>query len=345
MGEVAILGIDCATRPEKTGLALGYARGERATIVRCGVASTSTPVAAIVADWLGGCDRVLLALDSPLGWPQVLADCLPRHEAGARLPASADELFRRRTDSEIRSRLGLIPLEVAASWLARTAAATLVVLDEIRQQTGHVIPLAWAVAEPENWRAIEVYPAATRAAYGAPAGSGSVAGLDDVLDWSRVDEHVRRSEHIGDACVCVLAGADFLLGRAVPPDDFAVAEREGWIWARGLRSIPPGPRDSGYRPVGRREASLHALAGEPPAGAASTERSASVACRACQKGMPFELPRRCPQCGKVFMGRNWEGIDGHWKANHQDVLPYRVFWDTLCAEHRRVPSSHREDAQ
>lgn len=32
-----------------------------------------------------------------------------------------------------------------------------------------------------------------------------------------------------DAAVCVLAVQDFLTGRAVPPPDRCLAEREGWI--------------------------------------------------------------------------------------------------------------------
>jgi predicted RNase H-like nuclease len=33
-----------------------------------------------------------------------------------------------------------------------------------------------------------------------------------------------------DAVICVLAGADFARGRAHNPGNFALAEREGWIW-------------------------------------------------------------------------------------------------------------------
>jgi len=33
-----------------------------------------------------------------------------------------------------------------------------------------------------------------------------------------------------DAAVCVLAGDDFIAGRAMNPEDHSLAEREGWIW-------------------------------------------------------------------------------------------------------------------
>jgi len=35
-----------------------------------------------------------------------------------------------------------------------------------------------------------------------------------------------------DAAVCVLAAGDFLLGRAMAPENRSQAEREGWIWVR-----------------------------------------------------------------------------------------------------------------
>ena len=35
-----------------------------------------------------------------------------------------------------------------------------------------------------------------------------------------------------DAMLCVLAGADFLAGKAYSPTDLALAKKEGWIWIR-----------------------------------------------------------------------------------------------------------------
>ena len=36
-----------------------------------------------------------------------------------------------------------------------------------------------------------------------------------------------------NALLCVIGGADFLAGTALPPEDLALAQREGWIWVRG----------------------------------------------------------------------------------------------------------------
>ena len=41
-----------------------------------------------------------------------------------------------------------------------------------------------------------------------------------------------------DAGLCVLAAVDFLLGRAMKPQDEEMAEKEGWIWVRRLVEQP-----------------------------------------------------------------------------------------------------------
>ena len=114
------------------------------------------------------------------------------------------------TDVEIKQRLGKQPLEVGANLIARTAVAALMLLDEIRRSTWRPIPLAWAPKETERWRAIEVYPAATRIAHGAPDIGGSLEGLDELLDCSAVLPALAQSEDTVDAAVCALAAADFL---------------------------------------------------------------------------------------------------------------------------------------
>ena len=57
-------------------------------------------------------------------------------------------------------------------------------------------------------------------------------------------------------------------------------------------------------------------------------------CLACAKQLPKRGRARCPPCGHVFRGSGWDGIEAHWKAKHQDVMPYKRFWGSLCAKHR-----------
>ena len=230
---VALLGVDCATDPAKTGLALGELRGGVVSILRCTTCSKKHPPAALALEWLDQRDNALIALDAPLGWPRALGAGLQGHTAGEPLDSEANALFRRATDEEIKVRLGKRPLDVGADRIARTAVAALALLSTLRRETGRLIPLAWAADEQATWRAIEVYPASTRIAHGAADQGGSLEGLREKLDCAAVEPEFLASKDAVDACVCVLAAADFLLGRAVAPSDPETALVEGWIWAPG----------------------------------------------------------------------------------------------------------------
>lgn len=39
--------------------------------------------------------------------------------------------------------------------------------------------------------------------------------------------------------------------------------------------------------------------------------------------------KQCPECGRVFRGKRWEGIDAHWKANHENIMPYASAWPII----------------
>lgn len=331
---IALLGIDCATVPNKTGLALGELCGEVVHVLRCAIGSNSEPPATIAPDWLSDYDEALIALDAPLGWPRALGACLSGHTAGTVLEAESNQLFRRAADLEIKRRLDKLPLEVGANLIARTAVAALVLLDRIRQDSGRSIPLAWAPVETEPWRAIEAYPAATRIGHGAPDDGGSLEGLGDVLDCSAVPPALLQIDHVGDAAVCSLAAADFLLGRAVGPADQEVALIEGWIWAP---AAPKGPGKEDWQHPKRQDNPARHPAHHLDASMAQSRETSPVApgrCLACERGLPVESPKRCPACDKVFAGKGWVGIDGHWKARHNDVMADEDFWRSLCAAHR-----------
>lgn len=57
-------------------------------------------------------------------------------------------------------------------------------------------------------------------------------------------------------------------------------------------------------------------------------------CECCRYGTPTQGPRICPICGHEFQGNGWDGIDTHWRANHEDDMSYEQFWQSLCEEHR-----------
>jgi hypothetical protein len=229
MPPTTIIGIDCATQPEKTGLALALWDGGPVVLRETACGSRHDLPTAIVARWLKGAERALLALDAPLGWPLALGRELAHHSAGRPVDAAPAELFRRHTDRVIERLLGKRPLEVGADRIARTAHAALQLLAVVSAEIGRPIPLVWGAGELEPVGAIEVYPAATRLARGVPNRPGSLAGLerDFATDLGFLEA---ASPDVRDAVVCTLAGADFLAGRAMVPDDLALARREGWIW-------------------------------------------------------------------------------------------------------------------
>ena len=39
-----------------------------------------------------------------------------------------------------------------------------------------------------------------------------------------------------------------------------------------------------------------------------------------------QKPKVCPQCGHVFQGNGWDGIDAHWRAKHEGIMPYAKAW-------------------
>jgi hypothetical protein len=132
---------------------------------------------------------------------------------------------------------------VGADRIARTAFAALGLLGRLRQRLAHDIPLAWTPSIPSRWSAIEVYPAATLRAHrildNGYKDAEAIQPRAEILkrlrfhhDIGGADEVLERSPDVLDALVCTLAGADFLSGVAMAPEELTVAQREGWIWAR-----------------------------------------------------------------------------------------------------------------
>lgn len=224
-----LIGIDCATQPRKVGLARGHLDGVWVIADECLCAGPDVHPVEIVAGWISESETALLALDAPLGWASALGPSLASHQAGVAFDVPPQSLFRRLTDDDIATRLGKRPLEVGANLISRTSVAAVDLLGKIRSMTGEPVPLAWSWPTTTRVSAIEVYPAATRIAHGAPAGAGSLDGLTSLrcdFDLARLSVDAR------DSLVCLVAAADFVLGRAIPP--IAVEQQilqEGWIWA------------------------------------------------------------------------------------------------------------------
>lgn len=240
-----LIGIDCATDPGKTGLALGCYRTGRVTMERALVCSRQERPDAVIADWLAGSEeRTLIALDAPLGWPNAMGGALACHSAGAGITVEPNHMFRRETDLFIQRTIGKTPLDVGADRIARTAHAALSLLDNMRSRLDREIPLAWSPAFTSSVAAIEVYPAATLKVrglrsdgYKKPGDSGEreqiVTGLGKMIDLPSDVSVLLECADALDAALCLLAAGDFLTGKSSPPEDQALAEKEGWIWVYG----------------------------------------------------------------------------------------------------------------
>ena len=199
----------------------------------------------------------LVAIDAPLGWPRPLAEALPQHAAGAPIGASANPLFRRTTDHHIHKTTGKQPLDVGADRIARTAEAALTGLGYLRTKTGEAVPLAWCHEHARGTMAIEAYPTVTLKVhslqcdgYKKNADDGHICArkkiLPGLLGEMTIPARCRETAGVNadglDALVCLLAAADFLEGRAMPPQDTELAHREGWI-----RCCAPDHGDSRFK--------------------------------------------------------------------------------------------------
>ena len=243
-----LIGLDCAAAAVRMGCACARLCDGRLEFLHLATAAHWDGIDQQITAWLTqeSAGPALLCLDAPLGWPRPLGEALAGHQAGQGLPLAADRLFSRITDRDIAHRLGKRPMEVGANTIARVALAAVNLLDRLRAVTAQHIPLAWAPGPMDETAAIEVYPAAALACRGllrpgykktAADRAAMLAALEPQLPLApQWQDACRRSEHLLDACLCCLAGSDFLQGLAPapPPELWPVVRQEGWIWARDL---------------------------------------------------------------------------------------------------------------
>ena len=259
-----VIGIDCATKANKVGIAMGYWDGHRLVVTEARRGDALPDWHVTVAEWIKEASDVLIALDAPLGWPRAMGSALVSHSAGKAISVDANCLFMRETDRIVEMNLhkivkdkagnwvrrqALKPLDVGANLIARTAHSALESLDRIAGLVGAgQIPLAKHPGQVRSRRAIEVYPAATLSAHGMPCEQYKKDGQgnrSDVVAWvcdkveikeSAEGERIKRAicdgDHVLDAAICLVAATDFLTGNVIPqePDSEKLAEKEGWIW-------------------------------------------------------------------------------------------------------------------
>lgn len=245
---ITIIGVDCATQPNRTGIARGEIENGRPAIRNLELGDRRRTPAVVLREWLGATSErpTLLALDAPLGWPVGMGAALHDHRAGRPVEIHPDDMFKRITDRCVKEWTGKTPLEVGADRIARTAHSALSLLDCLRGATNEEIPLKWCLTPWTGIRAVEVYPALTLRALDIEgngykgsreehraARASLVKGLKAHIDFgSDQGNQMETSDDLVDAVVCVQAGFDFLCGRCVnpPQDRMDTIRREGWIW-------------------------------------------------------------------------------------------------------------------
>lgn len=53
--------------------------------------------------------------------------------------------------------------------------------------------------------------------------------------------------------------------------------------------------------------------------------------RLAEEERPKQIENVCPECGHRFKGKGYEGIDAHWRARHEAIMPYEEAWPLVEA--------------
>lgn len=240
---IKIIGIDCATDVKSTGLSLGLYHNYKIELKETRLGSKNTPIAETIYNWIDPNEKVILAIDAPLGWPVNLGQALYIHNAGQVIDVDSNDLFRRETDKFIKRNLGKQPLDVGADRIARTAHSALKIIGELSLMTGEPVELAWDNANLKDISAIEVYPAATLGCYKIQSTGYKeknqqairreiIAGLRRHMVMPTDADILEQNADALDSVVCLLAAKDFIEGNVYFPENMILAKKEGWIWAK-----------------------------------------------------------------------------------------------------------------
>lgn len=238
-----LIGLDAASNLTKFGYAIGYYELGRVRIKQAGLVEApgqGNALESIVAPALRETNNALIAIDAPLGWPSALTYELGNHLAGEAFSSGKDAMFHREADRFVHDLIKKKPLEVGADKIARAAHSGLAALQRLRDLSGKAIPLVWGNTH-SGLAAIEVYPAGTLKVRKLPYSGYKkpeerqvrneiVRGLAAEIDG--IHKYIDGSADIFDACICLIAGKDYLEGLALPPKNLNLAKREGWIWIR-----------------------------------------------------------------------------------------------------------------
>ena len=232
-------GIDLATQPAKTALAMLDWRAGEASVVSLSLAVDDDHILAATTG------AEVIGVDCPLGWPDDFVTFLVEHHHGHVVAPEdvAGIAWRRRlayraTDRAVHRACGVTPLSVATDRIGLTAMRAAGLLSRLAGQ-GRPVDRAGGGS------IVEVYPAASLKIWGLPhqsyKGKDGQPGREALLvaltaqaPWLDLGRHVelcRRSDDALDSVIAALiarARATDLVTRP-EPQDVERAGREGWI--------------------------------------------------------------------------------------------------------------------
>jgi hypothetical protein len=59
-----------------------------------------------------------------------------------------------------------------------------------------------------------------------------------------------------------------------------------------------------------------------------------------------KMSKVCPECSHVFQGNGCDGIDAHWRAAHETIMPYEMAWPLIQAgTYQKVAADELNDPE
>ncbi|GAB7193412.1 DUF429 domain-containing protein [Kineococcus sp. NUM-3379] len=229
-------GVDLAAQPLNTGAVVIDWRSSPPVVVSAVRRVTDQDIIDICGQVGDSGGKV--GIDCPLGWPRAFVDYVTAHAARRPLPRPAlttPELRYRATD-RAQVAAGGRPLSVSTDKLGSTALRAARLLDLLDQGGEPVDRSGTGIV-------CEVYPAASRRAWGLPADRDLTGLLDQLpLDAEPSIRDALNNEHIFDALIAAITARAVALGMTAEPGqgERELAAEEGWI------HVPEAGRSIGH---------------------------------------------------------------------------------------------------
>lgn len=215
--------------------------------------------------------------------------------AGNGAARKGDAHWRRLTEERAGSAKSVFHFDVPGS-VAKSTHAGIPWLRIIRQRIGprvHFWPFDGWDIPPGRSAIAEVYPALWSRDFANEGRTGDQQDAFSIAAW------LSRADHDGSLAA--------FLKPDLSPNERTLAQVEGWIL---------GVTNSIRQPLGVTRPRI-----EPP----------TVAPVQARMRVGSRIDKICPECGHVFRGGSWGGIDAHWKARHSDIMTYEDAWTIIKA--------------